>query len=212
MVAPLIKGLVLGLILSISVGPIIFAILKHSINSGRRAGLSFVAGVSTSDISLVLFCNFFTGLFATALAHKNKIALAGSIFLIVLGIYTLLFKKVSITENANGATEKLTWQKYVGLYLSGFFMNTLNPGVFLFWFAWTAAVVADAAASSNPANYKAVVFITCLAFVLASDIVKVIVSEKLRPKLNAKNLHLINQIAGIILIGFGVFLFYGALK
>jgi threonine/homoserine/homoserine lactone efflux protein len=98
MVAPLIKGLVLGLILSISVGPIIFAIIKHSINSGRRAGLSFVAGVSSSDISLVLFCNFFTGLFATALEHKNKIAIAGSIFLIGLGIYTLLFKKVSIAE------------------------------------------------------------------------------------------------------------------
>jgi threonine/homoserine/homoserine lactone efflux protein len=212
MVAPLIKGLLLGLILSISVGPIIFAIIKHSINSGRKAGLSFVAGVSSSDISLVLFCNFFTGLFATALAHKNKIALAGSVFLIGLGIYTLLFKKVSIAENTNGAQEKLSWQKYVGLFLSGFFMNTLNPGVFLFWFAWTAAIVADAAASSNPANYKAVVFITCLVFVLASDIVKVVLSEKLRPKLNAKNLHLINQIAGVILIGFGVFLFYGALK
>ena len=212
MIAPLIKGLVLGLILSISVGPIIFAIIKHSINSGRKAGLSFVAGVSTSDISLVLFCNFFTGLFATALEHKNKIAIAGSIFLIGLGIYTLLFKKVSIAENANGAHEKLTLQKYVGLYLSGFFMNTLNPGVFLFWFAWTAAIVADAAAASNPANYKAIVFITCLVFVLASDIVKVVLSEKLRPKLNTKNLHLINQIAGVILIGFGVFLFYGALK
>ena len=212
MVAPLIKGLVLGLILSISVGPIIFAIIKHSINSGRKAGLSFVAGVSTSDISLVLFCNFFTGLFATALEHKNKIALAGSIFLIALGVYTLFFKKVSISENANGRTEKLTWKKYLGLYLSGFFMNTLNPGVFLFWFAWTAAIVADAAVASNPANYKAVVFITCLAFVLASDIVKVVLSEKLRPKLNAKNLHIINQVAGAILIGFGVFLFYGAIQ
>ena len=106
MVAPLIKGLVLGLILSISVGPIIFAIIKHSINSGRRAGLSFVAGVSTSDISLVLFCNFFTGLFATALEHKNKIALGGSVFLIGLGIYTLLFKKVSIAENTNGGLRK----------------------------------------------------------------------------------------------------------
>jgi len=212
MVAPLIKGLVLGLILSISVGPIIFAIIKHSINSGRKAGLSFVAGVSTSDISLVLFCNFFTGLFATALEHKNKIALAGSIFLIALGVYTLFFKKVSINENANGISEKLTWKKYLGLYLSGFFMNTLNPGVFLFWFAWTAAIVADAAVASSPANYKAVVFITCLAFVLASDIVKVVLSEKLRPKLNAKNLHLINQIAGIILIGFGAFLLYGAIK
>ncbi|MEY3737918.1 MAG: hypothetical protein RL544_696 [Bacteroidota bacterium] len=212
MIAPLIKGLVLGLILSISVGPIIFAIIKHSINSGRKAGLSFVAGVSTSDISLVLFCNFFTGLFATALEHKNKIALAGSIFLIALGVYTLFFKKVSINENANGITEKLTWKKYLGLYLSGFFMNTLNPGVFLFWFAWTAAIVADAAVASNPANYKAVVFITCLAFVLASDIVKVVLSEKLRPKLNAKNLHIINQVAGAILIGFGVFLLYGAIQ
>ncbi|MEN9350985.1 MAG: hypothetical protein RL372_1963 [Bacteroidota bacterium] len=212
MVAPLIKGLVLGLILSISVGPIIFAIIKHSINSGRKAGLSFVAGVSTSDISLVLFCNFFTGLFATALEHKNKIALAGSIFLIALGVYTLFFKKVSINENANGVSEKLTWKKYLGLYLSGFFMNTLNPGVFLFWFAWTAAIVADAAAVSNPGNYKAFVFVTCLAFVLASDIAKVVLSEKLRPKLNAKNLHLINQIAGVILIGFGAFLLYGALK
>ncbi|MFM6970285.1 MAG: LysE family translocator [Sediminibacterium sp.] len=212
MIAPLIKGLVLGLILSISVGPIIFAIIKHSINSGRKAGLSFVAGVSTSDISLVLFCNFFTGLFATALEHKNKIALAGSVFLIALGVYTLFFKKVSINENANGITEKLTWKKYLGLYLSGFFMNTLNPGVFLFWFAWTAAIVADAAVASNPANYKAVVFITCLAFVLASDIVKVVLSEKLRPKLNAKNLHIINQVAGAILIGFGVFLLYGAIQ
>ena len=212
MIAPLIKGLVLGLILSISVGPIIFAIIKHSINSGRKAGLSFVAGVSTSDISLVLFCNFFTGLFATALEHKNKIALAGSVFLIALGVYTLFFKKVSINENANGITEKLTLKKYLGLYLSGFFMNTLNPGVFLFWFAWTAAIVADAAVASNPANYKAVVFITCLAFVLASDIVKVVLSEKLRPKLNAKNLHIINQVAGAILIGFGVFLLYGAIQ
>jgi threonine/homoserine/homoserine lactone efflux protein len=126
-------------------------------------------------------------------------------------VYTLFFKKVSIHENANGITEKLTWKKYLGLYLSGFFMNTLNPGVFLFWFAWTATIVADAAVTSNPANYKAVVFITCLAFVLASDIVKVVLSEKLRPKLNAKNLHIINQVAGTILIGFGVFLFYGAI-
>ena len=212
MLAPLLKGLVLGLILSISVGPVIFAIIKHSINSGIRGGLSFVAGVSTSDISLVLFCNFFTGLFATALAHKNKIALAGSIFLIALGIYTLFFKKITISENTNGATENPTWKKYVGLYLSGFFMNTLNPGVFLFWFAWTAAIVADAEAASNHAGYKAIVFITCLSFVLASDIAKVILSEKLRPRLNTKNLDLINKIAGFILIGFGIFLFLGALK
>ena len=38
MIAPLMKGLVLGLILSISVGPVIFAIIKQSLANGHKAG------------------------------------------------------------------------------------------------------------------------------------------------------------------------------
>ena len=53
MIAPLLKGLVLGIFLAISVGPVIFAILKQSINYGHKAGYIFVAGISVSDISLV---------------------------------------------------------------------------------------------------------------------------------------------------------------
>ncbi|MGR9921928.1 LysE family transporter, partial [Escherichia coli] len=53
----LIKGIALGLLLSISVGPVIFAIIKQSINNGHKAGYVFVAGVSASDITLVLVCN-----------------------------------------------------------------------------------------------------------------------------------------------------------
>ena len=94
MIAPFLKGILLGLILSISVGPVIFAIIKQSINNGHKAGYLFVAGVSASDISLVLICNFFTSLFNTAISHKTSIAIAGSIFLIAVGIYTLDRKSV----------------------------------------------------------------------------------------------------------------------
>ena len=212
MLAPIIKGLLLGLILSISLGPVIFAILKQSITNGRKAGYLFVAGVSTSDIGLLLIANIFTNIFLLVLDHKAFIAMAGAGFLLLLGLYTLFFKKIKIESDENGEEKVFRKRDYLGIYISGFLMNTLNPSVFIFWFAWTAAIVADAATSTNPANYKAIVFITCLVFVLASDIVKVVLSEKLRPKLNTKNLHLINQIAGVILIGFGVFLFYGALK
>lgn len=72
MTAALLKGLLLGVLLSISVGPVIFAIIKQSINNGHKAGYYFVAGVSASDITLVLVCNFFTSLFTTALNHKNS--------------------------------------------------------------------------------------------------------------------------------------------
>ena len=212
MLAPIIKGLVLGLILSISVGPVIFAIIKQSVNNGHKAGYIFVAGVSASDITLVLVCNFFTTLFATALSHSTAIAVTGSIFLIAVGIYTLFFKKVVTDEGNNLVLKKFRKRDLAGIFLAGYFMNILNPGVFLFWFAWTAAIIGDAATTPNPAQYKFIVFVTCLLFVLLSDIAKVALAGKLRSKLTPKNLHTINIISGIILIGFGIVLCWGVLN
>ncbi|MEN9299776.1 MAG: hypothetical protein RLZZ429_2089 [Bacteroidota bacterium] len=212
MIAPLLKGILLGLILSISVGPVIFAIIKQSINNGHKAGYLFVAGVSASDVSLVLVCNFFTSLFNTALSHKTTIAIAGSIFLIAVGIYTLFFKKVHTDEENNIADKKFRKRDYAAIFLSGYFMNTLNPGVFLFWFAWTAAILADSQTAERPTEYRLIVFGTCLVFVLLSDILKVVLAGKLRSRLTAKNLHYINKLSGLILIGFGVALCWGAIS
>ncbi len=212
MIAPLMKGLVLGLILSISVGPVIFAIIKQSLANGHKAGYTFVAGVSASDISLVLVCNLFTSFFTTALSHSNTIAIAGSVFLIGVGIYTFFFKKVIVDEENKVEVKKFRKRDLVGIFLSGYLMNMLNPAVFLFWFAWTAAITGDAASTPNPNQYKWIVFITCLVFVLLADIAKVALAGKLRQRLTPKNLHFINKLSGIILIGFGVALIWGVLN
>jgi threonine/homoserine/homoserine lactone efflux protein len=212
MLAPILKGLVLGVLLSISVGPVIFAIIKQSVNNGHKAGYAFVAGVSASDISLVLFCNFFTSLFTAALNHTTAIAVTGSIFLVAVGVYTLFFKKVVTNEENKLVQKKFRKRDLAGIFMAGYLMNTLNPGVFLFWFAWTAAIIGDAATTSNPAQYKFIVFATCLVFVLLSDILKVALAGKLRTKLTPKNLHYINIVSGIILIGFGIALCWGVLN
>ncbi len=212
MVAALIKGLALGILLAISVGPVIFAIIKQSINHGHKAGYVFVAGVSSSDITLLLVCNFFTSLFDTALKHQTLIAVTGSLFLIGVGIYTFFFKKVVVDEENNLKEKIFRKRDWVATFLSGYFMNMLNPGVFIFWFAWSAAILADSVSYSNPLQYRAVVFGTCLIFVLATDLLKVALAGKLRPKLTVKNLHNINRLSGLILIGFGVALCWGVLS
>ncbi len=209
MIAAVIKGLVLGVFLAISVGPVIFAILKQSINNGHKVGYVFVAGISVSDIMLVLICNFFTSLFDQALNHKTFIAVAGSIFLVAVGVYTLFFKKVKTDEDNNIISKKFRKRDFVAIFLSGFFINVLNPGVFLFWFAWTAAILADSLASPNPMQYRLIVFGTCLLFVLATDIAKVALAARLRSKLTPKILTNINRLSGLILIGFGIALGWG---
>ena len=210
--APIIKGLLLGLILSISLGPVIFAILKQSITNGRKAGYLFVAGVSTSDIGLLLIANIFTNIFLLVLDHKAFIAMAGAGFLLLLGLYTLFFKKIKIESDENGEEKVFRKRDYLGIYISGFLMNTLNPSVFIFWFAWTAAIGASASETNNPVQYKFIVFATCLVFLLLSDLIKVALASRLRPSLTEKNLIWINRISAIIILVFSAALFIGALK
>jgi threonine/homoserine/homoserine lactone efflux protein len=212
MLAPIFKGLLLGLILSISLGPVIFAILKQSITNGRKAGYIFVAGVSTSDIGLLLIANIFTSIFLLVLDHKAFIAMAGAGFLLLLGLYTLFFKKIKIEYDEKGEEKVFRKRDYLGIYISGFLMNTLNPSVFIFWFAWTAAIGASAAETNNPVQYKFLVFATCLVFLLLSDLIKVALASKLRPSLTEKNLIWINRISAIIILVFSAALFWGALK
>jgi len=212
MLAPIIKGLLLGLILSISLGPVIFAILKQSITNGRKAGYLFVAGVSTSDIGLLLIANIFTNIFLLVLDHKAFIAMAGAGFLLLLGLYTLFFKKIKIESDENGEEKVFRKRDYLGIYISGFLMNTLNPSVFIFWFAWTAAIGASAAETNNPVQYKFIVFTTCLVFLLLSDLIKVALASRLRPSLTEKNLIWINRLSAIIILVFSAALFIGALK
>ena len=200
------KGITLGFLLSMSVGPVIFSIIKQSLNNGHRGGFAFVAGVSASDIALVLISNVFTELFSSISTHRLQIGIAGSVFLIVMGIYFLFFKKIKVDDTGRQVVLKFRKRDYVRLFLSGFFMNTLNPAIFLFWITTSTTFV------SHTAKERIIIFATCLLFVLATDIAKVMLAGKIRNRLTPHNIHNINRVNGIILIGFGIALIWGLLS
>src|ERR1700689_4921736 len=98
----ILKGLALGFVLALSVGPIVFTIIKQSLTNGLKGGFSFVAGVWVSDILLVTLSNVFTTLVATLLQHEKTIAYCGSAFLVGLGVYFVFFKKVHLATDREG--------------------------------------------------------------------------------------------------------------
>jgi threonine/homoserine/homoserine lactone efflux protein len=204
MIEAIIKGLGFGLLLSISVGPVLFSIIKQSLNNGPRGGLAFVLGVSASDISLVLVSNVFTVLFKQISGYRTEVGIAGCFFLAAMGVYFLFFKKVKVNEQGQQVF-KFRKRDYAKIFLSGFLMNTLNPAIFLFWITTSTAV------SGQSIPQRWVIFGTCLLWMLLSDIFKVFLAGKIRQRLTPKIIHRLNQVNGIILIVFGIILAAGLL-
>ena len=188
MIEALLKGITLGLLLSISVGPIVFSILKQSLNNGHSGGLAFIIGGSASDITMVLVSNVFTELFSTLSSHKKVIGIAGSIFLISVGVYFLFFKKLKVTEEGQQVAMKFRKRDYAKIAVSGYLMNTLNPAVFLFWLTVSTTFI------NHTLEQKLVLFIVCLTMVFSTDVAKVMLAGKIRKKLTPHNIHIINRI------------------
>jgi threonine/homoserine/homoserine lactone efflux protein len=205
MLEVLLKGITLGLLLSISVGPVMFSILKQSLNNGHTGGMAFIIGVSASDITMVLISNVFTELFSAISTHRKAIGIAGSIFLISLGVYFLFFKKIKVNEEGKQIVMKFRKRDYAKIALSGYAMNTLNPAVFLFWLTASTTFI------NHTLEQKLVLFIVCLVIVFSTDIAKVMLAGKIRKKLTPHNIHIINRVNGLILIGFGIALIWGLL-
>lgn len=204
MIDALIKGLALGSILALSVGPVIFTIIKQSLNNGREGGFSFVAGVWLSDILLIVISNAFSEWVKALLQYKQAIGYIGSVFLIGMGLFYLFLKKVQLAQQANGEEQRFRKRDMAKIFTSGFLINSLNPSVLLFWL-----INATTFALTHSFRDRILIFTVCMLFNMLADALKVLLAGKLRKKLTLHNLSLVNKISGVILVGFGVALLWG---
>jgi len=201
----ILSGITLGFILIISVGPVVFTIIKQSLNNGRVGGFSFIAGVWLSDLVLIVLSNAFSELVTSLLEYRKLLGIVGSIFLITLGVFYVFFKKIKL-RTEEGAVFRFRKREMAKIFSSGFLINTLNPNVFLFWLG-----TATAFASEYSFNQRILIFSICLLINMAADVFKVLMAGKLRSRLTLRNISLINKVSGTILIGFGVALLVGTM-
>ena len=206
MTEAILKGLALGFILALSVGPIIFTIIKQSLDNGHKGGFSFVAGVWVSDIILVVLSNTLTELVAKLLEHKRAIGFGGSAFLIAMGVFFVFFKKVSLGTDTEGKAIRFRKRDAARVFTSGFIINTLNPGVIVFWLG-NATVLSI----THTLQERIIIFSVCLLVNMSADVGKVMMAGKLRSRLTLRTLSIINRISGLLLIGFGIALLWGVI-
>jgi threonine/homoserine/homoserine lactone efflux protein len=193
------------LLLTFSFGPAFFALINTGIKYGYKTGALLAFGVVLSDfvVSMIIIALVHFG--ATNLIQDEKsqrfMGILAGIILIVFG--AIHFKK---PDNKNDdATVELKGPSTTSMILKGFFLNSLNPAVYLLWLSNVTAM----GKTLNFSVIKMVIYFSVtLGLVLLVELAKVSAANRLKRVLNPKIMYMVNIITGSLLVIFGLVLIY----
>ncbi|MDO9324873.1 MAG: LysE family translocator [Methanoregula sp.] len=122
-----------GIALNLIPGQDTLYIIGRSVAQGRMAGIVSVLGLGTGCIIHILAAAIgLYSLLAFSPFAFTAICLAGGLYLMYLGIMTLILRNTARTAIAFKDTHEAPWQ----LYRQGVFTNLLNPKIALFFLAF----------------------------------------------------------------------------
>lgn len=194
------NGFLFGLLLSVLIGPVFFALIQNSIEKGFWSGFFMAMGIALSD-SFYIFITYFgvSRLVDNAVFNMWLGGIGGAIMLGFGAMY--LFKPVPLKGARQRHDEDTKWFRQI---LKGFFLNGVNPFVLFFWIGIVTKVSIDFDFSSNQLF---VFFVTLIATVFTADTLKAYFAMKLSEIVTPRFMKVMNRVVGVVLMLFSLRLF-----
>lgn len=194
------NGFLFGLLLSVLIGPVFFALIQNSIEKGFKAGIFMAVGIALSD-SFYIFITYF-GISKLTENPDFNMWLGGIGGLIMLGFgLVYMFKPVPVKGARQAHEENGQWFQQI---IKGFFLNGVNPFVLFFWIGIMSKISIDFQFSQNQA---VVFFVSLIATVLTTDVLKSYFAMKLSEIVTPRFMKIMNRVVGVALILFSLRLF-----
>lgn len=193
----LLKGLLIGFSIAAPVGPIGVLCIRRTLADGRRYGLASGLGAATADafygciagFGLVVISNFL-------ISQQIWLNLFGGVFLLYLGIRTLLQKPATQAAQSKGTS-------LMGAFGSTFLLTLTNPiTVFTYLAVFSGLGIGTIGAEYGTAALFILGVFSGSAlwwFILSFGV------GLLREKVGAPMLLWINRFSGLIILGFAIY-------
>lgn len=191
----------LGLTLTILLGPIFVALTQTGIQHGIRAGIAVGTGIWISDFIVIIGAYLFISQLSDITqseTFKFVLGLAGGVVLMGSGILSF-FKSHKGDQN----TPAFNAKSYFGYFSKGFAVNFINPFTFIFWISVMTSYVTVKGISGFQTF---LLFGSIMITIIITDSLKVVMAKAIRKWLDDRHISIFGKIAGVLLFIFGVLL------
>ncbi len=202
------RGVLIGLAIAAPVGPIGVLCIRRTLAYGRASGFASGLGAATADAVYGSIAAFGLTMIASALVgFRAALQLVGGVFLIYLGLRTVLEKPKEIglsldmlPESGRAKTwRRMNWRALGRDFGSTFLLTLTNPMTILSFAAIFAGLGAGSAFGGGTRGVAGV-FIGSAMWWLALSLMTGVLRRWL---LKSSGLRWVNWIAGAILISYG---------
>lgn len=190
----IIKGIGLGITLSILAGPAFFLLIYTSLRLGWRASLLFAIGVWISDFIYLTVAYLGVSHFLEQWLANQWVGFLVGLFIAVAGAVIIIRARKSAPPPIITRKIKLRTRTQFMIFFQGFFLNLGNPFVIIYW-------VSLATVGSTFSYYNTFIFlISILGGLILSDLLKIYGASYLTKFLNPRVIKLANVLLGLALV------------
>ena len=200
-------GTFIGLLLAAPIGPVNVLVIQRAATGGFWAGLAAGIGAVLGDGTLAAIAAFsMRAISDLMLAYRGPIQLVGGIVLVIFGLGLLFAKPAPSCAPGKGMP---SWE-HAGVIPQTYFLTVTNPGAILGAAAIFGGLGSLIGGLEN--NFEALLLVAAvmggslLWWLGLSELIATI-----HHKLTEERLKLINRVAGLVLIAFGVLVLVGGL-
>ncbi|MDO9154712.1 MAG: LysE family transporter [Paludibacter sp.] len=194
MIDIIIKGLIIGLSISVPLGPIGMLCIQRTLSKGKKYGIFTGFGATTSDLVYTIITLFFLSfIIQTIEQYKFVIQLFGSLIIFVFGLY--IFKSNPATQPQPDIPTK---ESIFGDFITSFFLTLSNPLIVFILIALFARF--EFITIESTFFYSAIGILSILGGATLWWTVLTLFVSKFKNKLNMRGLKIINHITGTIIM------------
>ena len=206
MIIVLLKGFLIGWLISLPMGPIGVLCVQRTLSSGRISGIVSGMGAAAADTLFALIAGYGVNYVVGFIEEKKFLfEIISSSVLMAFGLKVYFTNTVKQFRRSKGG-------KYDNLskkFFSVFFLTLTNP-IMILWFVWLFAILNIVL---NTSNYVLSSFLilgvyggAAVWWIILANIV-----NRFRNNLRMRRLYWLNKIAGSIIILFGIYFLISAL-